>query len=132
MDPEHQLKFPCHTAVTTLRPDIVLVSELSKQVVLLELTIPWEDHLEEALERKLSKYTGLVSDCQQAGWRARGLPVEVGCRGFAAHSLTRAFSSLGIEGVRRRRAICSTLMRQRGPQDGCGSREESHGFMVAR
>ena len=108
VDLEHQLKFPSYIAVTTLRPDIVLVSESSKQVVLLELTVPWEERLEEAFEKKLSKYTGLVSVCQQAVWRARCLPVELGCRGFAACSLTRAFSSLSIEGERRRRAIGST------------------------
>ncbi|KAK0151167.1 hypothetical protein N1851_007647 [Merluccius polli] len=68
----------------------------------------WEDRLEEAFERKLSKYAGLVSDCHQAGWRARCFPVEVGCRGFAARSLARAFSTLGIEGERKRRAIRST------------------------
>ena len=108
MDLEHQLKFPSHIAVTTLRPDIVLVSESTKQAVLLELTVPWEDRLEEAFERKLSKYAGLVSDCQLAGWRARCFPVEVGCRGFAPRSLARAFTSLGIDGERRRRAIRST------------------------
>ncbi|XP_062283087.1 uncharacterized protein LOC133987658 [Scomber scombrus] len=108
VDLEHQLKFPSHIAVTTLRPDIVLVSESTKQAVLLELTVPWEDRLEEAFERKLSKYTGLVSNCQQAGWRARCFPVEVVCRGFAARSLARAFSSLGFEGERKRRAIRST------------------------
>ncbi|XP_061101211.1 uncharacterized protein LOC133130563 [Conger conger] len=108
VDLERQLKFPSHIAATTLRPDIVLVSESTKQAVMLELTVPWEDRLEEAFERKLSKYAGLVSDCQQAGWRARCLPVEVGCRGFAARSLARAFSSLGIVGERKRRAIRST------------------------
>ena len=107
VDLEHQL-FPSHIAVTTLQPDIVLVSESTKQAVLLELTVPWEDRLEEAFERKLSKYAGLVSDCQQAGWRAGCFPVEVGCRGFAARSLARAFSSLGIEGERKRRASPST------------------------
>ncbi|KAL7871617.1 hypothetical protein SRHO_G00066000 [Serrasalmus rhombeus] len=85
--------------------DIVLVSESTKQAVLLELTVPWEAHLEEAFERKLSKYEGLVSDRQQAGWRARCLPVEVGCRGFVAHSMARALSSLGIMGEQKRRAI---------------------------
>ncbi|XP_061093280.1 uncharacterized protein LOC133125737 [Conger conger] len=108
VDLERQLKFPSHIAATTLRPDIVLVSESTKQAVMLELTVPWEDRLEEAFERKLSKYAGLVSDCQQAGWRARCLPVEVGCRGFAARSLARAFISLGIVGERKRRAIRST------------------------
>ena len=108
VDLERQLKFPSHIAVTTLRPDIVIVSESTKQAVLLELTVPWEDRLEEAFERKLSKYAGLISDCQQAGWRARCLPVEVGCRGFAARSLARAFSILGIEGERKRKAIRNT------------------------
>ncbi len=86
VDLEKQLKFPSHIVVTTLRTDIILVSESIKQVVLLELTVPWE----EAFERKLSKYEGLISDCRQAGWRARCIPVEVGCRGFAARSLARA------------------------------------------
>ena len=63
VDLEQQLKFSSHIAATTLRPDMVLVSESTKQVVLLELTVPWEDHLEEAFERKLSQYAGLVSDC---------------------------------------------------------------------
>ncbi|XP_030004234.1 uncharacterized protein LOC115429122 [Sphaeramia orbicularis] len=105
VDLERQLKFPRHIAATTLRPDIVILSEATKQAVLLELTVPWEDRIEEAFERKLSKYTGLISDCQQAGWKARCFPVEVGCRGFAAQSLARAFSNLGIEGESRRRAI---------------------------
>ncbi|XP_072560565.1 uncharacterized protein [Paramormyrops kingsleyae] len=45
-----QLKFPDHIISTTLRPDMVLTSESTKQVVLLELTVPWEDRIEEAFE----------------------------------------------------------------------------------
>lgn len=75
-----------------------LVPDSTKQAALLELTVPWEDHLEEAFERKLSKYAGLESNCQQAGWRARCLPVEAGGRRFAACSLAKAYSNLGIEG----------------------------------
>ena len=76
VDLEHQLKFTSHIAVTTLCLDIILVSESTKQAVLLELTVPWDDRLEEAFERKLSRYTGLVNDCQQGGWRAGYFPVE--------------------------------------------------------
>lgn len=36
-----KLKFPQHVAETTLRPDIVLVSEATKNIVMLELTVPW-------------------------------------------------------------------------------------------
>jgi len=67
--------------------------------------------LEDAFERKLSKYVGLICNCQKARWRARCLPVEAGCRGFVAGSLVRAFNNLGIKGERMRRAICSTTDR---------------------
>ena len=44
-------------AITTLRPDIVLTSVASKQVILLELTVPWEDRMEEANERKRTHFS---------------------------------------------------------------------------
>ncbi|XP_029958217.1 uncharacterized protein LOC115396474 [Salarias fasciatus] len=69
VDLQKQLKFPSHIVSTSLRPDIVLFSESTKQVIMLELTDPWEDRLDETFERKLAKYEGLASSCQQAGWR---------------------------------------------------------------
>ena len=89
----------------TLRPDIGLVSEATKNVVMLELTVPWEERMEEAFERKREKYESLVNDCHKQGWKARCLSVEVGCRGFAGQSLCRAYTALGITGESRRRAI---------------------------
>lgn len=62
---------PDHIAATTLRPDMVLMSSSSKQVVLLELTVPWEDRMEEAQERKKSKYVELVAECRR--WVAGAL-----------------------------------------------------------
>lgn len=44
--------------MTTLRPDVSLLSETTGQVVLLELTVPWEDRMEEAFEGKRAKYGG--------------------------------------------------------------------------
>ncbi|XP_053176235.1 uncharacterized protein LOC128359949 [Scomber japonicus] len=102
-----QLKFPVSILKTSLRPDIVLQSESSKQVIMLELTVPWEERMEEASGRKREKYAELVEDCRNRGWRARCLPIEVGGRGFAGKSLCRAYSLLGITGARKRRAICS-------------------------
>lgn len=102
-----QLKFPESILKTSLRPDIVLQSESSKQVIMLELTVPWEERMEEASGRKREKYAELVEDCRNRGWRARCLPIEVGGRGFAGKSLCRAYSLLGITGARKRRAICS-------------------------
>ena len=46
-----QLKFPENVAVTTLRLDMVLLSEAKKQVI---LTVPWEERIEEANKRKMA------------------------------------------------------------------------------
>ncbi|KAK0135126.1 hypothetical protein N1851_029059 [Merluccius polli] len=49
----------------------------------------------------------LIEECRRRGWKARCEPIEVGCRGFAARSLCRAYSLLGISGAAKRRAIKS-------------------------
>ena len=100
-----QLKFPIHITSSRLRPDIVLFSDSTKQVVLLELTVPWEENMEEAFERKLGKYQELLDNCRVNGWRTYCFPVEIGCRGFAGQSMIRALTRLGITGQKRRKAI---------------------------
>ncbi|KAL7843651.1 hypothetical protein AOLI_G00251630 [Acnodon oligacanthus] len=63
-----------------------------------ELTVPWENAIEEAYERKKLRYTELATDAQQRGWNAKVYPVEVGCRGFVASSTIRLLKDLGIHG----------------------------------
>lgn len=43
---------------------MVLVSETTRQVVLLELTVLWEDRMEEAFERKRAKHNDLAGECR--------------------------------------------------------------------
>ena len=85
-----RMQFPQEIAATNQRPDIVIWSPSSRPAILVELTVPWEERIEEAYERKRNKYQDLVADCQQRGWRVWCLPVEVGCRGFVGQSLWRA------------------------------------------
>ena len=105
VDLKKQLKFPEEIAHTSLRPDMVLWSRGTKQVVLIELTVPWEERIEEAYERKLKKYQALILESQENRWKAWNLPVEVGCRGFAGQSLWRTLRRLGIEGVAKKRLV---------------------------
>ena len=77
-------------------------------MVLLELRVPWEERMEGANERKRAKYANLVEECRGRGWRARCVPIEVGCRGFAARSLCNAYSILGVTGAHQRKAIKTT------------------------
>ena len=104
-DLKKQLKFPQEITVTNQRPDIVLWSAASKQVVMVELTVPWEERLEESFERKREKYQALTDTCTEKGWKAWCFRVKVGCRGFPAQSLWRTFSRLGVTGQVRKRAI---------------------------
>lgn len=55
----NQLKFLSHTVETRLRPELVIRSDSTKQVIVWELTMPWEERME-AHERKLMKAGGAV------------------------------------------------------------------------
>ncbi len=63
-----QLKFPARITSTQLRPDMVIVSDSTEQLIILELTVPWEGCMGEANERKHSKYQELVEEYRGQGW----------------------------------------------------------------
>ena len=67
---------------TNKRPDIVIWPKSSKQVVILELAVQYETHMEEAHKRKAAKFESLVDGIKDVGWRVWYFPVEVGSRGF--------------------------------------------------
>ena len=54
--------------------------------------VPWEEHMEEAHERKKLKYDDLLEQCQSYLWKASCLPIEVGTRGITERSLCKALS----------------------------------------
>lgn len=70
VDLEKQLSFPLHIVSITLRPDSLLVSEVTKNITTVDLTEPWKDHMKEAHERKRTKYGQLVIDYHTQGWKA--------------------------------------------------------------
>ncbi|MGH0150588.1 UNVERIFIED_CONTAM: hypothetical protein FKN15_057368 [Acipenser sinensis] len=74
-------------------------------VHLVELTVPWEDAADEVYERKKLGYAQLATEAEQRGWRVRVYPVEVGCRGFVAHSTTRFLRDVGFSGQELRRTV---------------------------
>ena len=96
------------------------MSEATKNVVMLKLTVPWEKRMEGAFEWKGEKNDILVNDCHRRGWKARCLPVEVGCRGFARQSSAEpTLHSASLE--RAGEGPSETTQRQqRKPLDGSG------------
>ena len=92
-DLEGQLQFPIEAAVTSLRPDVVLFSPSSKTIVLLELTVPLEDNVHQAHDRKTTKYSALVTACEENGFKTHMFALEVGCLGYCPHSFLHCHSS---------------------------------------
>jgi len=90
---------------TNLRPGIILWSETRKKLIMIELTVPWETRCEEASERKKAKYTELLNECRERGYRTWLFPIEVGARGFCSQSVCRLMAAIGMTGRDRRRTI---------------------------
>lgn len=64
-------KFPRRVAVTKIRPDMLLLSENTKRVGIVELTVPSEDRVELSGELKDAKYEDLKSEGERRVWRVR-------------------------------------------------------------
>ena len=105
VDLSQRLTFPPEIAATNLRPDLVLWSKTCRRVFIVELTVPWEDAIDEAFERKRLRYANLAAEAEGRGWNVKVWPVEVGCRGFVANSTTRLLKAVGIRGQAQRKAI---------------------------
>lgn len=104
VDLNKRLVFP-DVVHTNLRPDIVLWSVKGKKIILIELTVPWEESCGEAHERKMAKYQELLEQCRAKNWSAWLFPVEVGARGFPAQSAWRLLQRLGMKGRTKRTAV---------------------------
>ncbi|XP_078619211.1 uncharacterized protein LOC144886452 [Branchiostoma floridae x Branchiostoma japonicum] len=81
---------------TSRRPDLVVWSEVHKTVIIVELTVPWEENMQSAYERKKLKDPDLTDESKQSGWKVLLYPVEVGCRGFPGSSLARFYREMAI------------------------------------
>ena len=59
---------------TTKKPDLVIWNEEEKEVHLVELTVPHEDNISSAHERKDNRYEALVGECEEAGVESNAFP----------------------------------------------------------
>lgn len=91
-----RIVFPPHICATNERPDIVVWSDQSKRVILIELTCPAEENINAASARKKSRYAALEDLIKSNSWSVETIPVEVGCRGFVAFSMRNCLRHLGF------------------------------------
>ena len=100
-----RVKIPAAVSTTDLRPDITIVSAVTKQMVIVELTVPTEDRIEVAGQMKRLKYQKIVTEGNQNGWSVKCWAVEVGCRGFPAISMSSFLKDLGYIGKQRKQIV---------------------------
>ena len=100
-----RLVFPVAAAITRLRRDLVIRSGAARVLIIGELTVLSEEHMQEANERKKTKYAPLMTECAEKQWQVHCLPFEVGCRGFVGTSLMTFLHKLGIT-HRERKSVC--------------------------
>ena len=71
---------PPNVLVTNLKPDLFILNEADRVVILVELTCPWDHNVERSHEYKQEKYSPLVADLSRS-YRTKYYPVEVSVRG---------------------------------------------------
>ena len=105
VDLEGKLVVPQEIASTNLRPDIVLWSRSRMRVYFIQLTLPWEELVAEAYERKKLRYVELGAEAEQQASKVTICPVEVGCRGFVAKSVVSLLREFGVSGQSVRKIV---------------------------
>ena len=70
---------PHDVFVTNLKPDIVLINKSACDIVIVELTVPYETVIQDAHDRKSQKYAVLVNEI--SGYKVQLFCLEIGSRG---------------------------------------------------
>ena len=76
----HGGTIPPHILVTALKPDIVVVNEQTEEVIVFELTCPWDSNIARSHTYKSEKYSPLISDLSQQ-FVTSFFSIEVSARG---------------------------------------------------
>ena len=71
---------PPHVIVTNLRPDIVIVNESLREIVIFELTCPWDSNINRSHTFKEDKYAPLVADISRV-YKTYLFSIEISVRG---------------------------------------------------
>ena len=74
---------PPDVAMTAQKPDLVIVNRKTKEVKLVELTVPWDTtaNMTAAQSRKTERYKELTTTIAGNGFRCFNIPLEIGTRG---------------------------------------------------
>ena len=85
--------FPPSICTTSLRPDIVIWSDNKKKVIIIELTCPSEENIQQAIARKNERYLGLINEIKDLGWETNFFTIEAGYVGASQNLSELAYAN---------------------------------------
>ena len=106
---------PPDVAISAQKPDLVIINRKSKEVKLVELTVPWDtsSNMAAAFQRKTERYQDLATEIQGNGYKCFNIPLEIGTRGVVDSRnrtvLTQLCHSLKVNKVSCVTKNCSKL-----------------------
>ena len=71
---------PSHILVTALKPNIFVFNQFSREVIVFELTCPWDKNIARSHQYKTEKYASLVNDLAN-DYLVSFFSIEVSARG---------------------------------------------------
>ena len=102
---------PPEIVASKQRPDGVIWTEDGRRIVLVELTVPFEECMQGATKRKQLRYANLADTLRRRGWTTTVLTVEVGSRGFVGKSMNFMLKAIGCKFPRSTRRLISERAR---------------------
>ena len=85
---------PLECSVTNLIPDICYLMTNEKELIVIELTVPFELNIENAHTRKTNKYSPLISDIESKGYKVKFIALEIGSRGYIDNENMKRLKSI--------------------------------------
>ena len=114
VDLDNTFLWPIKDFPTIERPDIVIVSLSTKNIIWGELTVPQEKRCLISQAIKAARYSKLKAQLMLRDWRVHDFTWEIGTLGFTAQTVTKFFSALTSDKtqVRFMRTRCTAAARR--------------------
>ena len=87
------------------RPDAVMASKKTDTIIVAELTVPWEDRMEQSNVLKEDRYSELTMDLIDKGYRVHFFAIEVGARGLVGRSSYTFLREIGLPDRERNKVM---------------------------
>ena len=85
---------PPNILLTSQRPDLVIVNNAKKLIHVVELTIPFERNIASAHNRKIERYSSLISDINSGEYNCVLSCIEIGSRGLITRENKNRMSAI--------------------------------------